>query len=128
MEAVTHHGTPYYPWDYLGTAMFTPYPRTTELWGDAQAMDAPPLCPSDYLEDTTTNPYILAPTKVFGQPQGLPLLILTPPSTPIISSQSQHIMGYTQQKHYVPHCLPPVTSNDLDPMTDPTIQIMTHRI
>ena len=68
MESVTHNGTPDSLWNSLVTVMFVPYPQTTELWGEAQAMDAPPLCPSDYLEDTTTNPYILSPTKVFGQP------------------------------------------------------------
>ena len=45
MEAVTHHGTPDSLWDYLGTAMFTPYPQTKELWGEAQAIDVPPMCP-----------------------------------------------------------------------------------
>ena len=72
-------------------------------------MDYLPLCPSDDMEDTITNPYIPLPTKVSGKPQCLPLLILTPQSMPILPSQSQQIMGYNQQKHYAPHCLPPVT-------------------
>ena len=88
-------------------------------------MDAPPLCPSEDLKETTTNPDIPAVTKVSGKPQGLPLLILTPPSTPIILSQSQHIMGYTQQKYYAPHCVPPVTPTHPDPTTDPMIQMTT---
>ena len=128
METVTHHGTPYSPWDYLGTAMVAPYPQTTELGGEAHAMDSPSLCSEEYLEDTTTNPDIPAPTKVCDQPGGLPLLILTPQSTPILSSQSQHIPGHTQQKHSAPHCLPPVTPTDQAPVIDPMIQIMTHHI
>ena len=68
MESVTHHGTPYYPWDSLGTDMFVSYPQTTEIWEEAQAMDAPPLCPSDDLDDTTTNPYITELIKVSGKP------------------------------------------------------------
>ena len=43
-------------------------------------------------------------------------------------SQSQQIMGYTQQKHYAPHCLPPVAPTDPEPMTDPMIQTMTQHI
>ena len=45
MEDVTHHGKPDSTWDSLGTAMFAPCPQTTELWGEAQYIDAPPLCP-----------------------------------------------------------------------------------
>ena len=63
MEAVTHHGTPDSPWDSLGTTMFYPYHQPTDLWEDAQAMDAPQLFPSEDLEDTTTNPDIPSPTK-----------------------------------------------------------------
>ena len=103
------HGTPDSTWYSLGTAMFASYPQNTDLWGEAQAMDDPPLCPSDNLKYTTTNPDIPASTKVYMKPQGLPILILTTPSTPILPSQSQHIMGYNQQKHYAPHCLTPLT-------------------
>ena len=91
-------------------------------------MDDPPLCPSQDLEDTATNPDIPSTTKVSGKPQAMRLLILTPPSTPIIPSHSQQIMGYNQQKHYAPQCLPPVKLTDPDPMTYPMIQMMTHHI
>ena len=89
------HGTPDSPWYYLGTAMFAPYPQNTDLWGEAQAMDDPPLCPSDNLKYTTTNQDITAPTKVSGQPHGLPILILDTPSMPILPSQSKHMMSCT---------------------------------
>ena len=57
-ESMTRHGTPDSPWDSIGAAMLAPYTQTTELWGEAQDMDAPPLCLSEDLEDTTTNPDI----------------------------------------------------------------------
>ena len=103
------HGTPDSTWYYLSTAMFAPYPQTTDLWGEAKDMDDPQLCPSDNLKYATTNPNIPASTKVYRKPQGLPILILITTSTPILMSQSKHIMGYNQQKHYAPHCLTPVT-------------------
>ena len=64
MEDIRHHGTLDYLLDYLGTAMFAPYPQITYLQGEAQATYAPPLCPSEYLEDTVTNPDITEPTNV----------------------------------------------------------------
>ena len=44
MEAVKHHEKPDYTWDYLGPAMFTSYPQTTELWREAKVMDDLSLC------------------------------------------------------------------------------------
>ena len=120
--------TPYSPWCSLGTDIFAPYPQTTDLWGVAQAMDYQPLCPSDNLKYTTNNQDIPATTKLSGQPQGLPIPILTTPSTPILLSQSQHIMGCNQQKYYAPHCLTPVTPTYPDPITDQMIQMMTQNI
>ena len=86
MEAMTHHATPDSPWDYIVTTMFPPYPQTTELWGEAQYMDAPPLCTLEDMEYTTTNQDIPSPTKVSDQLQGMPILILHPPSMPILLS------------------------------------------
>ena len=91
-------------------------------------MDAPPLFPSKYQKDTMTNPDIPTPIKVSGQPQGLTLLILNFPPTPIILYQFQHNLGFNKQKHYAPHCLSPVTSTDPPPMKDPMIKIITQHI
>ena len=97
--------------------MFAPYDQTTELWGESQAMDAPQLYLSKDLENTMTNPYITSQTKVTGQPQGLPLLILTTPSVPILPSQFQQIPGYIQQKYSTTHCLNRLLLTDTASMT-----------
>ena len=127
MKAVTCHGTPYSPLDSLGNDIFVPHPQTRELWGEAQAMETPSLCSSEDLDYTMTNPNIPAPTKVYRKPQYMPLLILTPPSTPKIMSQYQQIVGYTK-KTYAPHCLSLVTPTGPSEMTYPTIQMMAHHI
>ena len=44
--------------------MFAPYPQTTYLEGEAQDTYAPPLCTSEYMEDTATNPDITEPKNV----------------------------------------------------------------
>ena len=35
--------------------MFAPNPQTTELWGEAKAMDDPPLCPSEKMENLVSH-------------------------------------------------------------------------
>ena len=52
--------------------MFTPYPQTTDIRGEAQYIDDPPLCPLVDFRDTMTDPDIISLTKASRQQHGMP--------------------------------------------------------
>ena len=120
-----HHRTPDFPWDLPGTAMFTPSPQTTELWGDEpQEMDDPPLHTEVDMTVTTTNPDIPDLTDASGQPQDLPPPIPTPPTALKVLPQYQTNTGRNQKQHSLPHFPPQGPPDALTTTADPMIQML----